>query len=768
MSDKTRQELQFDIFTQMQELERRKQPGWETELAMLQATYDGIANEIAELPEVGVNPSNLGRAVLQRMPPAIGNTLDTGFALANWGAEKLLPDQYGEQRDEQGFLKRDDFGVPLMHDPMIPFRFADSTLLGDPSGDTSREILGNNRWATGVDRSVDTMMFAIPGVPVMSGTARVAGRVPGFKTIMDPFKRMDFGPEVMLSGVSGAAGGYFADEAGNSSLAAELIAPFAVMTGPGLARALRNRYAPALEGGVAQLSEVAAHRLLLDALDNSGLTMDEAINAYKRLGPEGLPVDIEDAFRNIVREGRSQGVVSGRTTRPLRDRIEGDPRDPANTGSSGRMNNEINRELGTVGGRGYINILETRSQKEINDLYQVARDAGNQPLPPQLRAIMGDDVLPGEVPDFTVSSSGGVRTAGIEDNEAMRRAIDRAREIQRNATGSPEFENNFDFINTVKWALDDAITTSMRSMDSSGGAAYSRSLVQLRNRFIQSADNHFPGYRAAREQFAGVQELTRAVEVGQDLFKNSLSVQAIEDLISMYGPTEMQAFKVGARDALLEQIANAPINSSSARGIIRNQKNLEKLNIAFQGSDESLDNFILGIEREGEFLRTRNFILGGSPTHDKQRASQNMMNTVQSVMWAANDPTGLAQTRLVAQLFDNLSKDQGAEVYKRGLIMASDILLNSNLSPQAVREALSSGNLRKLVEPVMVAVWGRENIPTHIIRAIKGATLAEASQILNTERDRAEREAEEAPARRRQQAETEARNLSPATVAVGI
>ena len=100
--------------------------------------------------------------------------------------------------------------------------------------------------------------------------------------------------------------------------------------------------------------------------------------------------------------------------------------------------------------------------------------------------------------------------------------------------------------------------------------------------------------------------------------------------------------------------------------------------------------------------------------------------------------------------------------------MASDILLNSNLSPQAVREALSSGNLRKLVEPVMVAVWGRENIPTHVIRAIKGATLAEASQILNTERDRVEREAEEAPARRRQQAETTARNLSPATVAVGI
>ena len=239
-------------------------------------------------------------------------------------------------------------------------------------------------------------------------------------------------------------------------------------------------------------------------------------------------------------------------------------------------------------------------------------------------------------------------------------------------------------------------------------------------------------------------------------------------MISMYGPTEMQAFKVGARDALLEQIANAPVNSNSARGVIRNQKNLEKLNIAFRGSDESLDNFILGIEREGEFLRTRNAILGGSQTFDKQKASQNMMNTVQSVMWAAADTSGIAQSRLIAQLFDNLSKDQGAEVYKRGLVMASDILLNSNLSPQAVREALSSGNLRKLVEPVMVAVWGRENIPTHVIRAIKGATLAEASQILNTERDRVEREAEEAPARRRQQAETTARNLSPATVAVGI
>ena len=763
MADKTRQELQFDIFVKMQELERRKQPGWEDERAILQATYDGIQNEIAELPEQGVTMGNIGQAALQRIGPALANTLDSGVAATNWAAQQLLPDQYGEQRDEQGFLKRDDFGIPLMHDPMIGFDFGSSGYLGNQQSRSS-DILGNNRIATAVDRSVDNLAFAIPGVPLLSATARVAGRVPGFKTIMNPFKRMDYGPEVMLGVVSGAAGGYYADEEGNSSLAAELIAPLAVMTGPGLARALRNRYAPALEGGAAALSEVAAHRLLLDALDNSGLTMDEAIDAYKRLGPEGLPVDIEDAFRNIVREGRSQGVISGQTTRPLRDRIEGDPRDPANTGSSGRMNSEINRELGTVGGSGYINNLNTRSEKDINELYQLARDAGNQPLPPQLRGMMGDT----DVPDFTVGSGGGVSAVNVEDTKAMQRAVEKAKEQRRNSTGSPEFENNFDFINEVKWALDDAITTSMRGLDTSGGAAYGRSLVQLRNRFIESADNHFPGYKAAREQFAGVQELTRAVEVGQDLFNNRLSSIHIEDLISMYGPTEMQAFKVGARDALLEQIANAPVNSNSARGVIRNQKNLEKLNIAFRGSDESLDNFILGIEREGEFLRTRNAILGGSQTFDKQKASQNMMNTVQSVMWAAADTSGIAQSRLIAQLFDNLSKDQGAEVYKRGLVMASDILLNSNLSPQAVREALSSGNLRKLVEPVMVAVWGRENIPTHVIRAIKGATLAEASQILNTERDRVEREAEEAPARRRQQAETTARNLSPATVAVGI
>ena len=769
MADKSREEIKYDLFVKMQELERLQQPGWETEVAMHRATFDGIANEIAQLPEVGVTGPNIGKAVLQRMPIAIGNTIDTATSIANWGAEQLLPDQYGERRDEQGLLIRDDFGNPQKHDPMIPFKFGDSPLLGDPRADTSREILGNNRVATGVDTAVDSIMFGIPGVPVMSLGAKAASRVPGLKAVMNPFKRMDFGTEIMLAGVSGAAGGYYADEEGNSSLAAEIIAPIAVMGVPGLVRALRNRYAPALEGGISQLSEVAAHRLLIDALDKSGLTMDEAVDAYKRLGPEGLPVDVEDAFRNIVREGRGQGVVSGRDTRPLRDRIEGDPRDPANTGSSGRMNTAIDRELGTVGGRGYVNLLETRSQKDINDLYQLARDAGSQPVPPQLRAIMGDDVLPGEIPDFTVNSSGGVRTAGVEDTRAMKDAIARAREIQKNATGSPEFENNFDYINTVKWALDDAITTSMKGMDgSSAGAAYSRSLVQLRNRFIGAADDHFPGYKAAREQFAGVQELKRAVEVGQDLFKNALSSEAIEDLISMYGQAEMDAFKVGARDALLEQIANAPINSNSAKSVIRNQRNLEKLNIAFQGSDQSLDNFIVGIEREGEFLRTRNAILGGSQTSDKGQASQNMMNTVQSVMWAANDPTGLGQFRMVAQVFDNLSKDQGDEVYKRGLIMASDILLNSNLSPQAVREALSSGNLRKLVEPVMVSVWGRENIPTHIIRAIKGASLVEASQILNTERDRLEREAEEAPGIRREQAAIEARNLSPATFAVGI
>ena len=92
MADKTREEIQYDLFKKMQELERLKQPGWETEVAMHKATFDGIANEVAQLSEVGVTGPNIGKAVLQRMPVAIGNTIDTATSIANYAAEQLLPD----------------------------------------------------------------------------------------------------------------------------------------------------------------------------------------------------------------------------------------------------------------------------------------------------------------------------------------------------------------------------------------------------------------------------------------------------------------------------------------------------------------------------------------------------------------------------------------------------------------------------------------------------------------------------------------------------
>ena len=67
------------------------------------------------------------------------------------------------------------------------------------------------------------------------------------------------------------------------------------------------------------------------------------------------------------------------------------------------------------------------------------------------------------------------------------------------------------------------------------------------------------------------------------------------------------------------------------------------------------------------------------------------------------------------------------------MILAIDVLLNGNLSPEAVREALTKGNVRQLVAPIALSIWGKEQLPQSIKGALRGTTISEVSQLANQE-----------------------------------
>jgi len=735
----SRDEIMYNLYLEMQRLEQEQPPGWETEYNMHRATFDSMEAEIPDPSKRGVNPRNIGEAVLNRLPKSIAGVVDTGIALTNWPFS-------GTQRDEAGFIIRDEVsGKPLAKEPLIDFRLGD--MVSDPEGpfaDTSAEILGDNKWATGVDLSTDAMMFTLPMTPVISGTARLFSFVPGLRRITNPFMEFQMGRDLALAGAGGAFGAAYSDEEGTPSLAAEILGPLGLQSGPGAIRAVLRKFAPRFGGGIEELSEHMAHKILTKALDDAGMTIDEAVDIYAKRGAEGLPTDIDDAFRTVLRESRSQGAVTGTQTRALRQRVEGDMRNINQTGGTGRINDFIGREMGTMDGAVYLRNLDAQSQNQINELYQVARDQGKKPLPSQLRSVLGDaaDDTPRIV---DAQGTPFFRGLDVEANPTMQNAIKQAKIIRMNEVGSAVFDNNFDYINYIKMALDDQISKAM-----AGGTGQlrskARSIILLKNRMVDAADAHFPGYKEARNAFAGVQELKNAVESGRNILKIDPTI--MEDMFRGMGESEMNAFRVGARDSMLDAVATTPITGNPARKLVRNPQNIERMRHAFP-DEGSLNRFLDAVEREGEFIRTRNFVLGGSQTFDKWAATQQMQANVRGIMVAANDPTGISQVQFFANLINRLTKDRGSEVYKRALAMTSDVLLNSNLSPQQVRQALTKGNIRSLIEPIALSVWGREAIPRHMINAIRGMTIVEASQWINNERDREEKAQDEASSNRR-------------------
>lgn len=725
-------------------LVRYRPEGWEAQITQ-------IKKNIADIESGGVvlgpsnSPVSMVKAAINRVPTAAGNTLQL---LAD-GVNYLTG---GIEEGPDGKPVRDRFGTPQRRPDLIG---ADFSSWGADNPPTSMFVqspmLGN-----AVDIAVDTMMFSVPTSPGFTLTAKALNKIPGLRRITNPFTEFNMVDDFAMSGISGFSGGLMADEVGDSNLAAEILAPLGIQTAPGLAMQFMKRRSNLFRDFADKEGEAIAARLLKDALDQSGLDIDEAIRLYRQGGDEMMIADLDDAFRTIVREARSQGALTGADARALRRRVEGDTRNPTKTGSVGRLNQDINRYVGTMDGNTYINNLRAQSQQTIKDLYQKARVGADD----QKFSFKFDDYLGAKIPaDIKVYLDDMTETVP-EINDAIERV--KKMNFLKNRTTS--FEHGFDFINMFKQAIDDQIRTSMSGMGTQQ-KNFGRSLIEFKKNFMEMADAKYPGYKEARDAFAGVQQLEDAVRMGRDLYK--LDPELLAGLSETMSTSEMNAFMVGARDQLLQQVLVSPSTGNAGRRLVKNADVTERLKYAIP--DETARNqFLSAIEREGEFARTRNFIMGGSQTFDKYQAAQSMHQNVRGILAATFDPTGLAQMQLFANMVESLTRDKGSEVFKQGLVMANDILLNSNLSAERVREALTSGNVRKLVEPTAIAIWGAENVPKHMLRAIRGTSMVEAAEYLTKERDQAELDAEREGERRRQSTANQSRDLSPMTYSSGI
>ena len=691
-------------------------PNAEQLIATLETSIMSLEQEQEGTLNAGMSAQNIGRSFVNAGVRSGASMIDFGIDAIN------MLDFRGPLRDENGNLQRDDLGKPLERGPLIPFRA--TQFLPEMGIERSREILGeeHKNLALAIDHGMDMALFAAPTGGMISLFAGGLSKIPSMRKFAEPFKHLSIKDEVVFAATGGFAGGYFGDGE-TPSFVAEIAVPLGITTGIPTAKEVASKFIKQLRGS--DVSNEVAMRLLNQALDDSGLTLEEAVKRYEQLGDEAMLVDTDDAFRRLARLARGEGLDESGTVRRLRLRTEGDLENPLTTGRLGRLNQDVGEYLGTLDGDSYILQAKAAKKEEIDRLYDQARTSNSGALPQELVDILA------------------------EDSSAMRRANDQAFENQLNATGSNDFEHQFDYINAVKQALDDQIAAITSGIDpTSTQANQVRSLLALKNRLTAAADNAFPGYLDARNAFAGVAELQNKVEMGRNIYGRGMDADTLELAKQSWSKSELEAFKVGARDAIIDLMANSPSSGAMQNRIMRTPEIAQRLKVVL-GDD--YDSFIKAIEREGEFAKTHRTIQGNSQTFEKFADATRMHHSVSNIINASYNP--LAQMQMFTQTISNLAQENSKENYRRGLQMANDILMNSDLSPKAVREALTRGEVRSLVAPLAISIFGAKSIPENVLNIIRQpartVSISQVAQMASRERDAMEEEFERNQTRER-------------------
>jgi hypothetical protein len=415
----------------------------------------------------------------------------------------------------------------------------------------------------------------------------------------------------------------------------------------------------AMAGNLSRARRDVAGEMLAKSLRASGMSVEDAMRQYRSLGPNALPADIDQSFREILRAAMNVDEgISGQARRAVNRR---------QAGSGAR----IAQSMDIISADSLDNYLQTVDQTlgpQVRQLYQQASQQ-RIAIPPALRARLEGDSAIGRV-----------------QPEVQRRLAD------RRAMG--EQVSNFDLIDETKRALDDQIGAALRG----GQNQEARRLIQLRNYMVREADAQIPEYGQARQLYAGKMAIEDAATLGGEIFQTN--ARELRDLTSVMTQPERNAYILGAKEAILNRIDNTGATRNQVQALFGKNGDAMKLGTLFDNA-KTRQAFMDSLRRETEFVVTRNAVIGNSTTAGQlQRIKESLMPAGgyrQALGQAASlvtSPTQLA--REVTGIIDNMRAEKGSDLYLKGLIQAGDILLTAGMNPNDLRRLLETGSVDRL------------------------------------------------------------------------
>jgi hypothetical protein len=209
----------------------------------------------------------------------------------------------------------------------------------------------------------------------------------------------------------------------------------------------------------------------------------------------------------------------------------------------------------------------------------------------------------------------------------------------------------------AKQALDDIASEAKRL----GKGNANRQAFNMARLLASEGDKIAPGYKQAREAFAGPAAVLEAIDEGKATFKADMSPADMQRLMADMTASEKDAFLQGAQTAVADLLGNSANDVAAVRTLLRKPYNEAKLR-ALIGS-EATDDLLRAVDRELMFGQTANAVNSNSETA-RRTAAQGMVNpdagpdigpqgTIGLVFAAIN----AARTKLRATLQPKVNRD---------------------------------------------------------------------------------------------------------------
>lgn len=167
--------------------------------------------------------------------------------------------------------------------------------------------------------------------------------------------------------------------------------------------------------------------------------------------------------------------------------------------------------------------------------------------------------------------------------------------------------NSLETLDGAKKSIDDIIGESLRAGKNQKAASYQI----LKQELVKELDAASPTYAQARKVFSDHASIENAQKMGLDIFKKQ--PQEIKNLVKNLDNTQLEALKIGAREALQRTVLKTRTGADPAKRIFGNSVQQQQLKALFNNPKEYAQ-FEKRMNEEIRAADTKFEVLGGSRT----------------------------------------------------------------------------------------------------------------------------------------------------------